>query len=186
MQYGVDLSHQSWEKGQCAYVHNLCTLCINRIYEWTITSTTCWETFRTTIICNIESIQATKIEKKANVHMCTFYACTIYAHYACPFNCAWPVTTARWWEIFRTIIICNTELIQATKVKKMTKKLIFALFCTIYAHYAHLINYAWTKTSTTCLETFRTTIICNIQLIRANKVEKKANVHICAIYAHCA
>ena len=26
MQYRVDLSHQSREKGQCAYVHNLCTL----------------------------------------------------------------------------------------------------------------------------------------------------------------
>ena len=74
MQYEVDPSHQSWEKGQCAYVHNLCTLCMNRIYAWTKTSTTCWETFRTTIICNMESIRATKIEKKANVHMCTINA----------------------------------------------------------------------------------------------------------------
>ena len=128
-----------------------------------------------------EPPNSTKVPKTS------FFAlfCTIYAHYACPFNCAWPVTTARWWEIFRTIIICNTELIQATKVKIMTKKLIFALFCTIYAHYAYLINYAWTKTSITCWETFRTTTICNIVLIRATKVEKKANVHMCTIYAHC-
>ena len=26
MQYRVNLSHQSQEQGQCAYVHNLCTL----------------------------------------------------------------------------------------------------------------------------------------------------------------
>ena len=32
MQYRVDLSHQSREKGQCAYVHNLCTLCKIRIF----------------------------------------------------------------------------------------------------------------------------------------------------------
>ena len=74
MQYRVNPSHQSWEKGQCAYVHNLCTLCMNHIYAWTITSTIWWETSRTIIICNIESIRATKVEKKANVHMCTIYA----------------------------------------------------------------------------------------------------------------
>ena len=128
MQYRVDSSQLRREKGQCAYMHNLCTLCINRMYAWTITSTKCSETFRTTIICNIESIWATEVEKKANVHMCTFYACTIYAHYACPFNCAWPVTTARCWEIFRTIIICDIESIQATKVKKMTKNIYFCSF----------------------------------------------------------
>ena len=186
MQYGVDPTHQSWEKGLCAYVHYLCTLCMNRIYAWFITSTTCWKTLRTTIICNIESIQATKIEKKANVHMCTIYACRIYAHYAYIFNCAGPITTARCWEIFRTVIICDTESIKASKAKKMAKKIIFALFCTIYAHYAYILNYAWTKTSTTCWETFRTIIICNMELIRATKVEKKANVHMCTIYAHCA
>ena len=186
MQYGVDPSHQSQEKGQCAYVHNLCTLCMNRIYAWTITSTTCWKTFRTTIICNIESIGATRIEKKANVHMCTIYAHAIYAHYAYLFNCAWPKTTARSWEKFRTAIICDTESIRNTKVKKMAKKLILALFCTIYAHYAYLINYAWTITSTTCSETFRTIIICNMELIRATEVEKKPNVHMCTIYALCA
>ena len=74
MQYRVDSSHQSQEKCQCAFMHNLCTLCINRMYARTITSTKCSETFRTTIICNIESIQATEVEKKGNVHLCTIYA----------------------------------------------------------------------------------------------------------------
>ena len=54
--------------------------------------------------------------------------CTIYAHYAYLFNCAWPITTARFREIFRTAIICDTESLRATEVKKMAKKLIFALF----------------------------------------------------------
>ena len=46
-------------------------------YAWTITRPTCWKTFTTAIICNIKSLGATKFEKKANVHMCTFYAhCT--------------------------------------------------------------------------------------------------------------
>ena len=154
MQYGVDLTHQSWEKGQCAYVHILCTLCMNRIFAWFITSTTCWKTLRTTI-CNIESIRATKIEKKANVHMCTIYACTIYAHYAYIFNCAWPITTARCWEIFKTVIICDTESIKASKAKKMAKKYIFALFFTIYAHYAYLINHVWPMIIVKCWETLR-------------------------------
>ena len=74
--------------------------------------------------------------------MCTIYACTIYAHYAYLFNCAGPITTARCSEIFRTLIICDTKSIKASKVKKMAKKLIFALFCKIYAHYAYLNNYA--------------------------------------------
>ena len=69
---------------------------------------------------------------------------------------------------------------------KVPKTSFFALFCTIYAHYAYLINYAWPITTATCWETFRTTIICNIESIRATKVEKKANVHLCTIYAHCA
>ena len=115
--------------------------------------------------------------------ICAQFMHIVYAHL---FNCAWPITTARYWIIFRTVIICDTESIKATKVKKIAKKLIFALFCTIYAHYAYLINYAWTKTSITCWETFRTIIICNMELIRATEVEKKANVHMCTIYAHCA
>ena len=113
--------------------------------------------------------------------ICAQFMHIVYAHL---FNCAWPITTARYWIIFRTVIICDTESIKATKVKKIAKKLIFALFCTIYAHYAYLINYAWTKTSITCWETFRTIIICNMELIWATKVEKKANVHMCTIYAH--
>ena len=132
MRYWVNQSYKSQENCKKLIFALFCTIYAHYAYlinyAWTKTSITCWETFRTTIICNIESIQATKIEKKANVHMCTFYACTIYAHYACPFNCAWPVTTARWWEIFRTIIICNTELIQATKVKKNDKKTYFCSF----------------------------------------------------------
>ena len=136
MQYRVDPSHVSREKGPCAYVHNLCTLCMNRIYAWTKTSTTCWETFRTTIICNIESIRVTKIEKKANVHMCTIYARTIYAHYAYLFKCAWPITTARCWEIFWNVIICDTESIKATKLKKMTKK----LFLPFFAQFMHIMH----------------------------------------------
>ena len=115
--------------------------------------------------------------------ICAQFMHIVYAHV---FNCAWPKTTARCCEIFRTAIICNTESIRATKLKKIAKKIIFALFCTFYAHYAHLINYAWTKTSSTFSETFRTIIICNIESIRATKVEKNANVHICTIYAHCA
>ena len=111
--------------------------------------------------------------------ICAQFMHIVYAHV---FNCAWPKTTARCCEIFRTAIICNTESIRATKLKKIAKKNIFALFCTFYAHYAHLINYEWTKTTTTWLETFRTTIICNIESIRATKVEKNANVHICTIY----
>ena len=62
---------------------------------------------------------------------------------------------------------------------KVPKTSFFALFCTIYALFAYLINYAWPKTTATCWETFRTTTICNIVLIRATKVEKKANVHMC-------
>ena len=137
MQYWVARSHQSWEKSQCAYVHNLCTLCMNRIYAWTITSTMCWKTLRTTIICNIESIRATKVEKKANVHMCTIYACTIYAHYAYRFNCAWPESTATCREIVRTAIICVIGSIRATKVKKKAENLIF---CTFFAQFMHIMH----------------------------------------------
>ena len=76
--------------------------------------------------------------------------------------------------------------LELPKSRKWQKILIFALFCTINAHYAYLINYAWTMTSTTCSETFRTIIICNMELIRATKVEKKANVHMCTNHAHGA
>ena len=112
--------------------------------------------------------------------------CTIYAHCAYLTNHAWPKTTTKCWEIVRTAIICDIVLIWATKVKKMAKNSFLTLFCTICAHYAYLINYAWTVTIARCWETFRTTIICNIESIEATKVEKKANVHMCTIYAHCA
>ena len=72
------------------------------------------------------------------------------------------------------------------KLRKWTKTSFFALFCTIYAHYAYLIDSAWPIAIATCWETFRSTIICNIKSIEATKVEKKANVHMCTIYAHCA
>ena len=65
------------------------------------------------------------------------------------------------------------------KSRKRPKTSFFALFCTIYAHYAYLINCAWPLTTAICWETFRTIIICNIESIRATKVEKKANVHMC-------
>ena len=96
-------------------------------YAWTKTSTTCLETLRTTIICNIQSIQATKVEKKANVHMCT-----IYAHYAYLTNYATTITSTICWETFRTTIIRNIELIRATKIEKKAN----VHMCTIYAHCA--------------------------------------------------
>ena len=49
-----------------------------------------------------------------------------------------------------------------------------------------LPNYAWTITRPTCWKTFTTAIICNIKSLGATKFEKKANVHMCTIYAHCA
>ena len=109
--------------------------------------------------------------------------CTIYAHYAYLINHAWTKTSTTCWETIRTTTICNIELLRATKVEKKTNVHYFALFCTVYAHYAYLINHAWTKTSTTCWETIRTTTICNIESIGATKVEKKPNVQ-CAQFMH--
>ena len=90
-------------------------------------------------------------------------------------------------DIFETYLGLPSYAIlsQSELPKSRWQKLIFAPFCTIYAHYAYLINYAWTKTSITCWETFRIIIICNIGFIWATKVEKKANVYMCTIYAHC-
>ena len=62
--------------------------------------------------------------------------CTIYAHYAHIFNGAWPITTARSWNIFRTIIICNIESIRATRVTKMAKHLFFLFF----AQFMHIMH----------------------------------------------
>ena len=75
MQYRVDLSHQNREKGQCAYVHNLCTLFMHAylIVHDPKTTARCCETFRTIIICDIESIRATKLDQSAeNLFFCTF------------------------------------------------------------------------------------------------------------------
>ena len=132
MQYRVDLSHQNREKGQCAYVHNLCTLFMHAYL----------------IVHDLKPLS------DAEKHL----GLPSYA------------------------ISSRSEPPNSTKVPKTS---FFALFCTIYALYAYLINYAWPKTTATCWESFRTTTICNIVLIRATKVEKKANVHMCTIYAHC-
>ena len=140
-------------------------------------------------ICIIKSIRCTKFKKMAkNLISCSF--CTIYAHYACISNQVWPITMATCWVTFSTTIICNIRSIRVSKVEKKAenpgKPHFLLFFCTIYAHYAYLINCSWPKSTATCWETFRTTIIYNIESIRATKVEKNANVHICTIYAHCA
>ena len=114
--------------------------------------------------------------------------CAQFMHivYAYLFNYAWHVTTATCYETFWTTIICNIESIRVTKLEQIVKNHIFCSFlhnlCTLYI----LINYAWHLTTATCWETFMTTILCNIKSIRVTKVEKKANVHMCTIYAHCA
>ena len=132
MQYGVDQSHQSWEKGQCAYVHNLCAL---------------------------------------------FMHTYLIVHELQPLSDA-----EKYLGLLSYVVLSPSKLPKSRKWQKPY----FCSFCTINAHYAYLINYAWTKTSTTCWETFRTIIICNMELIWATKVEKKANVHMCTIYAPCA
>ena len=60
--------------------------------------------------------------------------CRIYAYCAYIFDCAWPITTARCWEIFKTVIIRNTESVKITKVKKMTRNLFLSFLhnlCTL-------------------------------------------------------
>ena len=145
--------------------------------EWT-GDTECCKTFRALITC-VPSRNATANVRKWQ--KTSFFAlfCTIYAHYVYLIDCAWPLTTTICWETIRTTIICNIESLGATKLDQSAENLFFALFCTIYALYAYLINYAWPKTTATCWETFRTTTICNIVLNRATKAEKKANVHMC-------
>ena len=68
--------------------------------------------------------------------------------------------------------------------RKWPKTSFFVLFCTIYAHYACIINYAWPITMVTCWETFSTTIICDIESIRATKVEKKVKNLIFCSFLH--
>ena len=83
----------------------------------------------------------------------SFLFCTIYAHYAYLINYAWPTATAICWETFKTIRLCNAKLIWHSKLEKMAKTSFFALFCTIYAHHAYLIDYAWPITTATFWET---------------------------------
>ena len=87
MQYRVDPSNQSREKGQCAYVHNLCTLLMH-----------------TYLI--VHDLQPLPDAEK---------------HLGLP-SSAIP------------------SRFEPPNSSKMPKTSFFALFCTIYAHYAYLIN----------------------------------------------
>ena len=136
-------------------------------------------------ICNINLIWWFNLEKMAKkTRLCLFGS--FKRHFLWLLNDPTQVIT---WTSHDDYLVPSEYAVStqsdAPKSRKLPKTSFFAHFCIIYAHYAYLINYAWNITST-CGETFRTTILCNIKSIRATKSEKKANVHTCTIYAHRA
>ena len=123
--YQVDLRPQTRENGQKP--HFFCSFCtIHALYACVIIMHNQWPPTHVKKHLGLPWYAISSESETPNLRKLTktsFLALfrTINAHYAHLFNCAWPITTARCWKIFRTIIICNTESIRATRVKKMAK-----------------------------------------------------------------
>ena len=116
-------------------------------------------------ICNINLIWWFNLEKMAKkTRLCLFGS--FKRHFLWLLNDPTQVIT---WTSHDDYLVPSEYAVStqsdAPKSRKLPKTSFFAHFCIIYAHYAYLINYAWSATTVKCWETLRTTIICDIKSI---------------------
>ena len=142
--------------------------------SWSGNVVECWKTFSTITLCNIKSIQQTKVQKMAKN---LFFGSLDHSK----------MNFCDIWMIFHDLVMLSNageHLVLShyaisspsnrPNSRKRQKTLIFGFFCINYANYAYFINYAWPLTMVKCWKTFCTIIIRNIKSYWGPKLKKMA------------